>query len=192
MKQLKREAILEAALELFEGDGYGSTTMPAIAAKAGVAAGTVYRYFESKEDLANAAYRKWRLRLNTMILSPAPTGLSPRRSFAHYWGRMIDFAEANPNQIRFLELSQHEAYLTAENKKLAYQHLTATAVFISMAKERGAVRDLDPELAASFIWGALLGLIRMERHGPIDRVAADELETCLWLGMSNQTKLVDE
>ena len=44
----KREAILEAALELFAERGFHGTAVPLIAAKAHVGAGTIYRHFKDK------------------------------------------------------------------------------------------------------------------------------------------------
>ena len=58
----KREAILQAALELFVERGFYGTAVPEIADRASVGAGTIYRYFESKEALVNAIYRQEKLR----------------------------------------------------------------------------------------------------------------------------------
>jgi AcrR family transcriptional regulator len=55
-----RRAILEAAQRLFERDGYAATSVPAIAAEAGVALKTVYVAFENKANLLNAL---WEARL---------------------------------------------------------------------------------------------------------------------------------
>ena len=55
-----RREILEVAQRLFERDGYGATTMAAIAAEAGVALKTVYLAFETKSGLLRAL---WHLRL---------------------------------------------------------------------------------------------------------------------------------
>jgi AcrR family transcriptional regulator len=55
-----RLAILEAAHRLFERQGYGATTMAAIAAEAGVALKTVYLAFETKSGVLRAL---WNLRL---------------------------------------------------------------------------------------------------------------------------------
>ena len=55
-----RREILEAAQRLFERDGYGATTMAAVAAEAGVALKTVYLAFETKSGLLRAL---WHLRL---------------------------------------------------------------------------------------------------------------------------------
>ncbi len=51
-----RQTILSAALELFQKQGYETTTMRLIAREAGVSLGNAYHYFQSKEDLMQAYY----------------------------------------------------------------------------------------------------------------------------------------
>jgi AcrR family transcriptional regulator len=51
-KEKTRRAILRVALELFAGKGFYHTTTKAISRKAGIAEGTLFNYFETKEDLA--------------------------------------------------------------------------------------------------------------------------------------------
>ena len=51
-KEKTRRAILKAALDLFERKGFQRTTTRAISQKAGIAEGTLFNYFETKEDLA--------------------------------------------------------------------------------------------------------------------------------------------
>src|SRR5258708_39756946 len=50
-KSDKREAILRAAIDVFAGRGYFNAQVADVARAAGVAAGTVYLYFKSKDDL---------------------------------------------------------------------------------------------------------------------------------------------
>lgn len=52
-----RERLLQAARELIEEGGYGASTVAAIADRAGVAAGTLYRHFPSKEELFVELFR---------------------------------------------------------------------------------------------------------------------------------------
>src|SRR6266853_1589951 len=54
---LTRERLVRAALELFTAQGYHETTTPQIAKKAGVAEGTIYRHFTSKQHCFNELYR---------------------------------------------------------------------------------------------------------------------------------------
>ena len=51
-KQAIRNRIVKAALSLFQTKGFDGTTTKAIARKAGIAEGTVFNYFRSKEDIA--------------------------------------------------------------------------------------------------------------------------------------------
>ncbi len=53
-----RARILDAALDLFRERGYDDTTMRAVARRAGVALGNAYYYFQSKEHLIQAFYRR--------------------------------------------------------------------------------------------------------------------------------------
>jgi AcrR family transcriptional regulator len=51
-KEKRKRAILKAALELFAAKGFYATTTRAISKKAKIAEGTLFNYFETKEDLA--------------------------------------------------------------------------------------------------------------------------------------------
>ncbi len=59
----KRQAIVDAALELFTTVGYEQTTIADVAKKAGVAVGTVYLYFKNKLELLYAARADWETEL---------------------------------------------------------------------------------------------------------------------------------
>jgi AcrR family transcriptional regulator len=52
----KRAALLDAALELFARDGLQNVSTAAIAEAAGVASGTLFVYFETKQELINELY----------------------------------------------------------------------------------------------------------------------------------------
>ncbi|HET6665895.1 MAG TPA: TetR/AcrR family transcriptional regulator [Intrasporangium sp.] len=53
--QRRRSEILTAAVQLFQEDGYHSTTTHAVAERAGISVGLIYQYFGNKEDLLRAA-----------------------------------------------------------------------------------------------------------------------------------------
>ncbi len=55
----KRQAIVKAARVMFTMDGYEATTMAKVAQRAGVAVGTVYLYFQNKNDLLSAVKSDW-------------------------------------------------------------------------------------------------------------------------------------
>ena len=55
----KRQAIVKAARQMFTMDGYEATTIAKVAQRAGVAVGTVYLYFQNKNDLLSAVKSDW-------------------------------------------------------------------------------------------------------------------------------------
>lgn len=56
-KDARPGEIIEAALELFVANGFAATKLSAVAERAGVVKGTLYRYFDTKEDLFRATVR---------------------------------------------------------------------------------------------------------------------------------------
>ena len=54
----RKEAILAAAEAVFAANGYAATTMDAVASKAGIAKGSLYNYFQSKEALFEEVFTK--------------------------------------------------------------------------------------------------------------------------------------
>ena len=54
----KRKEVMQAALELIAEHGFHGAPMAMIADQAGVGAGTIYRYFESKDVLISELYRE--------------------------------------------------------------------------------------------------------------------------------------
>ncbi|HUQ02799.1 MAG TPA: helix-turn-helix domain-containing protein, partial [Kofleriaceae bacterium] len=88
----KQDAILDAALRLFVERGFHGTAVPEVAEEAGVAAGTIYHYFEGKQALVNALYRREKEKVTRAIHASFPAGGSPREQFAAIWRELSRFA----------------------------------------------------------------------------------------------------
>src|SRR5262245_7647433 len=76
--QETREAIVQAARELFESQGYAETTLDQVAARADVASRTVFRYFASKEALLFCDFERVNRTL-AELLAARPAGEAPMR-----------------------------------------------------------------------------------------------------------------
>ena len=68
----KQNAILEAATHLFAERGLTAAPTSEISKQAGVAEGTLFTYFKTKDDLINALYREIKLELADAMTSDFP------------------------------------------------------------------------------------------------------------------------
>ena len=178
----KRQAILAAALELFVERGYHGTAVPAVADRAGVGAGTIYRYFRSKEDLVNALYRQCKKELATHVLLGITPDAPPREQFHQFWLRLAAFARDQPRVFFFLELHHHGSYLDAESNAIEARMMDMGVRFLEAAQKRGEVKPYSPMLLIAIVHGAFIGMLRKCWEGHLEltpeTIAAGE--TCAW------------
>ena len=74
---VRRQRIVEAAIELGTEGGYEAVHMRIVAERAGVALATVYRYFESKDHLLSAAVSEWTSQLQARLDRTPARGDTP-------------------------------------------------------------------------------------------------------------------
>jgi AcrR family transcriptional regulator len=80
-----RERLLRAAIGIVARDGLAAATTAAIAAEAGVAEGTLYRHFDSKDDLLIAAYRQMKNEVFVLAAEGVDTSLPPPERLKRTW-----------------------------------------------------------------------------------------------------------
>jgi TetR/AcrR family transcriptional regulator, repressor of fatR-cypB operon len=178
----RRAAILGAALELFAERGFHGTAVPLVAERAGVAAGTIYRYFESKEDLVNVLYRTCKRRMLEELEGVLTSDLPARQRFRALWEGMARAAGAHSKALAFMELHHHAPYLDAESRAVAAETQSRLVAFVRRAQEEGAAKPLPPELLIALVWGAFVSLTRAcwESGTPLTPQLVAAREQCIW------------
>ena len=183
----KHARLLDAALDLFETRGFDGVAVPEIAARAKVATGTLYRYFEGKEALVNALYRYWKSVYNAFVLAPVEDRLAPRAVFSAYWQRMMVFARTYPKAVRFMDLHHHASYLDAESRALGRAYAEVAQAFVTDARAHGAIRPIEPTLVVALMWGAATGLVKFASQDAlaVNAATAATMEDALWRAIAN-------
>jgi TetR/AcrR family transcriptional regulator, repressor of fatR-cypB operon len=178
----KREAILEAALDLFAERGFHGTAVPLIAEKARVGAGTLYRYFESKEAIVNELYRQEKQALGRALLDDFPFDVPTRQAFHEIIVRLGRYARENTKSIAFLELHHHGDYLDESSKAVEMQMLLPIKVFVEDAQKKQILKDVPAEVMMAVVWGAFVGLVSAWRKGFLEMSpeVLNQAESCLW------------
>lgn len=183
----KREAILEAALELFVERGFFGTAVPEIADRAGVGAGTIYRYFESKEALVNAIYRQEKQRFAHVVLDDFPAGVTTREQFRVLWLRMAKFATEHTPAFIFLELHHHARYLDAESRAVEQRLTELFTTVVITAQARHELKAGPPRVLMGLVMGSFVGVIRSCVEADSSPAYADWTlaEQCMWEAIRN-------
>jgi AcrR family transcriptional regulator len=156
----KREALLRAALELFSERTYGSTPVPDIAARARVGTGTVYRHFQSKEELANTVYRTCKTTMHDALRDALARGGSVEEKFLRMWESLAKMAETDPKAMRFIELQHHEEYLDDSSRALSDAVFGTVEEFMRDGQSAGFIREANPRMLIALVFGAFVGLFK--------------------------------
>jgi AcrR family transcriptional regulator len=178
----KRTAILDAALDLFSELTFDGTPVPLIAERAHVGAGTIYRYFDSKEALVNALYRRWKGEMARRLVESSPARAGARDEFAHWWRALWSFAVEHPKALAFLEHHHHAPYLDAESGAIGEAVLDGARAFVRRAQRSGDVVRGDADMLIALVMGAFRGLAKalQEDGHPAGTRVVRESEDRVW------------
>ena len=132
-----------------------ATTTPEIAARAGVAEGTIYRHFSSKEELLVAAYREAQVWGLGLVREQDNKALLPRDRLSALAQRLVSTAETDPAMTRMLLRRRDERYLDDAGRQAAREFREALQHIVASGKANGLVRSGPADLWTS-VWLALV------------------------------------
>ena len=152
----KRNSILSAAIQVFAERGLSAPTA-AITSVAGIAEGSLFTYFKTKDELINALYRELKLELADAMMSGFPRKQSMRHRLEHVWNGYVQWGRANPQQQRVLKQIQVWGGLTQESKQAGSAPFTE----IQRMAEDAVTQKIYKDIPQAFIGAALVALADM-------------------------------
>ena len=151
-----RQRLLRAALDLYTTIGFRATTTPAIAARAGVAEGTIYRHFSGKEHLLNEVYRNAQRWGAGLVKETEPNGQhSVPERLGGIARRLLEAAGRDPSLTRMLLRSREEQHLDERSREASREFRSALQQVVAGGASQGVVRQGPPELWTD-VWLALV------------------------------------
>ncbi|MBE1236335.1 TetR/AcrR family transcriptional regulator [Phaeovibrio sulfidiphilus] len=150
-----RRLILEAALECFLANGFTRTSIADIKARSRTTTGSVYHFFEGKEDIALTLCID-ALRSKTAALADVPQKVGARDMIHSLVGALVRWGTGHPGYHRFLMQTEFLAPGLALNPELIDLQMEAR-----LARER-LLRELASspavrELPADVLWAMIVG-----------------------------------
>ncbi len=173
VQDFKRAAILEAAREVFAGEGVDGATVRAIAAQAGYSPGALYAYFPSKEDIQAELVANAFAELAGVLRGAGSGGLvALARAY-------VDFFAERPDLFRLLmalRQSAGDGLGTATARQLNGRVIGALRHFAAAFEAQGAGPD-ETNRRTLALHGQLNGLLQLAVSGRLDALGfrLDEL-----------------
>jgi len=157
----KRRAILQACFELFAERGFRSTDVEAVAERAGVGKGTVYRYFGNKEELFLATADSSMKELESHILESLVDVTDPVAVIRAAGLAYADFFEAHPGLVEILILERAEFRDSIPSTHLVYREKNRGILdeLLEQGIASGAFRDIDAHQATNAFANMLYGTV---------------------------------
>lgn len=166
--ELTRQRLIRAALELFTTRGYHDTTTAQIAKKAGIAEGTIYRHFASKQQLVNELYRaaqRWAAKVVQEAARNPDAGTARAQLTAVAHG-LIDGAVNDGGVVKLGLLEPLDPVLDEDSRKARREFRVALERMVAEGKAQNAVRTGAVEIWAG-VWLATVS------HALVKVVAGD-------------------
>ena len=155
--ELTRQRLIRAALELFTTRGYHDTTTAQIAKKAGIAEGTIYRHFASKQQLVNELYRaaqRWAAKVVQEAARNPDAGTARAQLTAVAHG-LIDGAVNDGAVVKLGLLEPLDPVLDEDSRKARREFRVALERMVAEGKAQNAVRTGAVEIWAG-VWLAAI------------------------------------
>jgi AcrR family transcriptional regulator len=182
----KRNSLLSAATEVFADRGLGAPTI-AITAVAGVAEGTLFTYFKTKDELVNALYREIKLELADAMMSGFPRRTSVRHRLQHVWNRYVEWGIANEKKHKVLRQMMVWEGLTGASKAAGSAPFLEIETMAQDAVAQRLVKDLPQAFIGANMSALAETAIEFARKDPkragVYQVSGFEM---LWAGIARK------
>lgn len=164
----KRDDILAATLDLVVEQGLAAFSFSKLFQRAGVGAGTVYNYFESKDALLEALFTDVSSRMDEGVLkhwardAPLPAQFDAHlRAFALY-------AMENPKEVSFIQTCSRTPTIPRELRERVTPAQEAVLQLISKGQAAGLIRPMAPHLAMAIASGLIASVVGASGSGKYD------------------------
>lgn len=187
--QDKRILLLESALELIREHGFHGTPVSSVAKHAGVAAGTVYTYFKSKDELIVALYHHVKSGVLHEISSMDRQTDSFQDRFFALWENLIALYLNKPAYQNFLEQFASSPFNTPEVQSGPDPWGDWLVRFFQNGVESGTLKPLSPNILAVMVMGSVISLIRYKVYFKSKKSFAEQelqlIPQMVWDGIKN-------
>ncbi|NOU16462.1 MAG: TetR/AcrR family transcriptional regulator [Bacteroidales bacterium] len=157
----KVKAIHKAAMKLVIKTGFVGLRMADVAVEAGLATGTLYVYYKSKEALINDVFYETKKEVVDNILDPKHQSETFYSTFRNIWFSYFKFCFENPEKMLFCEQFLYSGYISKDlidKVELMFEPLHQTLID---AQKNGLIKQVDVEILIAQMHGAIHEIVKI-------------------------------
>ncbi len=157
-RESRRREILDSAVRVFAENGFFAARIRDIAAGAGVAEGTIYLYFDGKDDLLLTAFREKVNEFCTAVRDVLPSDVPFHERLARFVRLQFESIEADPPlaTVLLLESRQSSKFYGGAVRDVLKLYANAVDELLASGQAEGAVRaGADLSVSRRVLIGAL-------------------------------------
>ncbi len=185
----KREAILEAMLDLIVERGFHDAPMSVLARRSGASPGVIYHYFPSKDHIIHALYLRIKSVKHQSFFEGCVPGMDPHEAFVHVWINAYRFYRDHLRETRFLDQYENSPYGcgpdSADKPEPTAEADALTTEFTRLFRSRklgGLLNDLPPDVVYELTLGLASRLAKKTK--PLSRAALRQVAETLWTAVT--------
>jgi TetR/AcrR family transcriptional regulator, repressor of fatR-cypB operon len=178
----KREAILQAMLEIVAERGFHDAPMSLVAKRAGTSAGIIYHYFPSKDELIRALYLDVKGKMGRFLVEGQTAEMPAEQVFLLVWMNAYRFYRTHQQEMKFLDQYENSPYCgTLSDVDALVQRDQSFAVLVKLFRPTsagGLLKDLPPEV----LWELSVGVAARlaKRPKALGQDVLEEIAASTW------------
>lgn len=183
----KKRAIFESTLALIREKGFHGTPMSQIAKNAGVAAGTIYHHFDSKDTLILELYTYIRDKMLEAMLQVDNEAMDYKDRVFNFWISHCHFYIKNPNALFFMEQFVNSPYSSRDPLQDNERFQNTFRDLIKTGVETGILKPVNPLVMSALIHGTIVNVAKMHlcQRVAISEGELQQIVEVIWDGMRN-------
>jgi len=178
----KRDQITKATRDLIVEQGLQDISMSQIAERAEVGMGTIYNYFERKEDLIFSLFGEIKVAMSDYVLAGYDQSAPVVVRFMHLLTRVAHYGVKHPREFRLAEQLARVPFIQERYPENENPLFIVTNELYVDAQKQHLLKAIAPSVAALFISGALYALVEAHATGQIlmDDALIDQMVSACW------------
>lgn len=182
----KEQKILDAALILFVERGFHGTSTAEIAKTAGVATGTLFHYFKTKEELINRLYIYTKENMLNEISGHYNDKKTFKENIKELWLKFVYFGINEHHKFQFILTFHCSPYITSLTQEQAETYAENALGIYRNGIEKQKIKEIPFEMVMEYFWGNIVATVSYFGKYP-EKKNEKNLNTAfelLWDGLS--------